>query len=290
MKQENIIVKIWRILYPLGIYFGITQVVSFLSAFIIMIFIYYESMKRGITLNVINASDQLSEKLIQNGLYITLIAAIITIPILLIFYKRDKKRSFFINELPAKIKINDFAVVLLLAVSGCIFFNGLVTISNIAQYSKMYQQVSKIIFDSGIIVEVLAAGIFAPIVEEILFRGILYKRLKEYINPIAGIIISSLLFGIYHFNLVQFVYASLLGCILGYLMEKYKNIKVPILAHIGANMTAILLTECKPVSDLYKIQSVFLAVTICAFFILVLSALWIKKGKFTYGDISRIEE
>lgn len=285
MKQENVIGKIWRILYPLGIYFGITQVVSFVSGFLIMISIYYESMKRGMEINVKEISAQFSDKLIQNGLYITLIAAIITIPILLIFYKKDKKRSYFSHEVSAKIKVNDLVVIMLLAVSSCALFNGLVTIANLEQYSKMYQQVNKIIFDSGIIIEILAAGIFAPIVEEILFRGILYKRLKEYINPFAGIIISSLLFGIYHFNLVQAVYAFCVGCVFGYLMEKYKSIKVPILAHIVANMISILLSEVKSINRLYKNPSVFIGVLIVAFFVFVLSNSWIKKRRFTYEAI-----
>lgn len=288
MKQENLGLKIWRVIYPAGIYFGISQIVSIVYAVILSFFTIFTNMQKGKTLTANQLTVELTEKLIGASMYMLIISAVIAIPILLIFYRKDKKRVFYMEERAAHCQVIDYVLVLVLAITGCIFFNNLIAISNIAKFSETYKKVSEAIYDSTIIVEILAAVILAPIVEEILFRGLIYKRLKEYINPMAGILISSLLFGIYHLNIVQGVYATLLGLVLAFLMEKYKNIKVPILAHMGANLFSVVLTEYKPLQKFLGMDTVFVASTIICFILGVIILLELKKRELTYSGQEKI--
>ncbi len=62
--------------------------------------------------------------------------------------------------------------------------------------------------------------IFAPVSEELLFRGLILRSLEPYGRRFS-ILASSLLFGVFHSNLVQTPYAILAGLVLGYVASEY---------------------------------------------------------------------
>ena len=86
----------------------------------------------------------------------------------------------------------------------------------------------------------ITVGILAPIAEEILFRGLVFKRLQDYTGNGWAVLISGLLFGIYHENMIQFVYAGLLGFAFAMLMCRTDSLKVVITAHAAANLWSLL--------------------------------------------------
>lgn len=83
----------------------------------------------------------------------------------------------------------------------------------------------------------IAYGIvLGPITEELCLRGLSYAYLERSgLKPAATIIITSLLFGFMHLNLVQGVYTFFFGAVLAYLRYKYGSIKITIFAHICYN-------------------------------------------------------
>lgn len=81
----------------------------------------------------------------------------------------------------------------------------------------------------------IAALVLAPFVEEILFRGILYRFLKQMGWPRLSIVISSLLFGFIHGNLMALVPLSCLAVVLALLYDETDNLMSPITAHAVFN-------------------------------------------------------
>jgi membrane protease YdiL (CAAX protease family) len=75
-----------------------------------------------------------------------------------------------------------------------------------------------------------------PVVEEIIFRGAIMKSLERFGLNFA-IIISSLVFGLFHIFTVQAVFAFFMGIILGYIASRY-SLKWSILCHILINSVA----------------------------------------------------
>ncbi|AKA68728.1 CPBP family intramembrane glutamic endopeptidase [Clostridium scatologenes] len=74
-----------------------------------------------------------------------------------------------------------------------------------------------------------------PIIEEFVFRGvILGGLLKGYDSKIA-VFISSILFGLLHFNIYQFIIAFSLGLLLGYIYTRTRSIYLCILMHVLNN-------------------------------------------------------
>lgn len=79
------------------------------------------------------------------------------------------------------------------------------------------------------------ALLLAPIGEEALFRGILYRCLKQLGGPRLALVSSSLFFGMVHLNIVALVPLSCLGVVLALLYDKTRNLLAPIVAHAVFN-------------------------------------------------------
>ena len=84
-------------------------------------------------------------------------------------------------------------------------------------------------------------SVAAPILEEMLFRGIILKYLLKKYRPLTAIIISSLVFGLFHMNIWQFVGAGLLGMLLGYLYWRSGTLFYPVLIHFLNNTLALFM-------------------------------------------------
>ena len=81
----------------------------------------------------------------------------------------------------------------------------------------------------------IGSVIFGPIFEEILYRGLMYNKLKEISNAFIGVLISSILFALLHIPKYGFgintFFLFLVGILLAYCYEKTNNIYVPIFVH-----------------------------------------------------------
>jgi len=84
---------------------------------------------------------------------------------------------------------------------------------------------------------VISIAIIGPIAEEFAFRGVLLKRMMAKTSMWTGIIISSVLFGILHADIIG---AAIFGVIASLLYIKTKNLLVPILLHIFNNSIAVI--------------------------------------------------
>lgn len=82
--------------------------------------------------------------------------------------------------------------------------------------------------------------ITAPISEELVFRGFLYRFLRERGSVWVALIISSLLFGVLHASLHSFLPLFFIGLLLVKLYEETKDIRTPILFHLFFNLFSYL--------------------------------------------------
>ena len=85
----------------------------------------------------------------------------------------------------------------------------------------------------------LAAAVLAPLLEELLFRGIVLRSFLRQYPRGRAIGLSALLFGLAHLNLVQFVVGTLLGLLLGWLYERTRSVWPGVLLHAGYNSAAL---------------------------------------------------
>lgn len=141
--------------------------------------------------------------------------------------------------------------IIALLASGCavLGLNLLFDLTGITNSSATYQAVAENQLSASLAVGLICYGIISPLAEELVFRGIVYNELKRsYRLPIA-MLISALLFGLYHMNTIQGVYGFIMGLLLAYLYEYFGSLLWPVLVHMLANILAYLLTSTNVVNS-----------------------------------------
>ncbi|MEE0959291.1 MAG: CPBP family intramembrane glutamic endopeptidase [Lachnospiraceae bacterium] len=240
MKKKSIVTLVWRTIYPILIYITITVIVEII---ICNIFAYQiSSANPGITSDML--TDMLDGRVTKSAMMINVIAGVIIIPVLSIILKQDKKSR---EEKSVIVKKEEYIYPFLAGIFMCLGCNWLIDMSGIINIFTGFNEVADSLYGGSIIFEFIAMVIIAPLLEEILFRGIIFARLREYMSVKVAIVISALIFGIIHGNVVQGIYAFIIGICLAYIYERYNTLLAAVLFHMSANLMSVIMTECEPV-------------------------------------------
>ncbi|KEI89469.1 CAAX protease [Clostridium botulinum B2 433] len=120
-----------------------------------------------------------------------------------------------------------------------------------------------------LLLQFISLCIIAPIFEEIIYRGIMLEKLNKRCGATKAILISSLFFGIMHFNLHQGVNAFFIGVVMGVIYIKTDSLLLTILLHFVNNLY-YLIAQYIPYLD--QIESNFSVVRlICGSILLFIS-------------------
>jgi len=104
-------------------------------------------------------------------------------------------------------------------------------------YSKLLGQVTWL----TLILNLLLAGVLAPIVEETLFRGVIFGSLQAYFGKWTAAVFSASIFSALHFQAYGFFPRFVLGIVLVYLYDKYKSLYPSVALHALNNIVATLI-------------------------------------------------
>lgn len=114
----------------------------------------------------------------------------------------------------------------------------------------------------------LVIGIVAPVVEDVIFRGLILNELRRDYSVKTAVIIQGVLFGVMHLNIAQGFYAAFAGIILGLITVEARSVLPAIIGHVVMNSSALLLSNVdeKAFAVLFVpiviISSVFLLITV----------------------------
>ena len=101
--------------------------------------------------------------------------------------------------------------------------------------------ITGILFSSSVIPRILVVGIGAPIFEELIFRKLLCDRLYKY-GEFVCVLLSGLMFGLFHGNLSQFFYATGLGMLFAFVYLRTGRIRYTIALHMTVNLASSVIT------------------------------------------------
>jgi sodium transport system permease protein len=87
----------------------------------------------------------------------------------------------------------------------------------------------------------LALALTPAICEEVLFRGFVLSGLRSRMGAVSAVAGSALLFGLFHLNAAQFLFAVPAGLMLGALALRTRSLVPPMLLHLTNNLLAVLL-------------------------------------------------
>lgn len=213
----------------------------------LIIGVFYVVSEMGQITNGVNPINTDLDSMLEFTLSLTnvflLISSILTVLILVLIYKIRKKNCS--DELQIK-KTNGINIcfAIILGISCWLFNSGVLSlIDEAGLFSSQFEYTENILapLSSGsIILSIITVGIVAPFAEEFLFRGIIYNTLKKKMSIRWAIIIQAILFGVFHFNLVQGTYATLLGLVFGYVTYKTKSLWPAIIIHMINNLVATI--------------------------------------------------
>lgn len=176
----------------------------------------------------------------QYATELTTVASAITIPLMGFLFWRDRRGTWTGTERPGCFCI---LVLFVMGAASCITLNSLLMVSRLTVFSQGYQSVAAAVYESPFLVQIVGTGILTPVAEELTYRGMLFRRMRENVGAPAAILFSSLVFGILHGNLVQFLYAFVLGMLLAWVYEQTERLVVPVLLHMVINLVSLFATR-----------------------------------------------
>lgn len=115
------------------------------------------------------------------------------------------------------------------------------TLLQLLQIQRVFSnQTQEALLSSQFLLQIAGPGILVPIAEELIFRGLIYRRMRNFFSAGWAVLFSAALFAVYHGNPIQMIFAFPMAAVLAAVMEKSGTLFYPILFHMGANLTAIL--------------------------------------------------
>lgn len=148
-----------------------------------------------------------------------------------------------------KIKRTDMILLAVLGVTMALFINVVFSLLQFTGSSAAYKEVADSQFSLPMLGGILLYGIISPAAEEIVFRGVVYNRLRRQYPFGVSVLFSAILFGVYHGNLVQAVYGCMLGIVIALAYECYGSFAVPVLLHAMANVSVYIAMGVPGVRD-----------------------------------------
>lgn len=132
----------------------------------------------------------------------------------------------------------------------------------------------------GMALYLLTTLVLPPLIEELVYRGILLGSLRQF-GDAAAIIISSLLFGLSHGNMAQFPYSFVLGLTMAFFVVKTGSIYTSVFIHFVNNALATFMELFTAnMSDMaaYMVSSLELLVDLCVFVLALVYLIGVRRA------------
>jgi uncharacterized protein len=198
-----------------------------------------------------------------NEPFTTVIGINLSIFFTILYYKKWIRIRLLFNK--TKVKIKPVGIVFILSLSMVIVFN-LIDLLIIRIIPKT-ELIEKLIEESkpNSIYSKIHILFLAPVMEEMLFRGLILTNLFKRYNPTKSILICSVFFSFFHLNPYALISTFLGGILIGYIYYKFDNIFHPVFFHFIYNLAAYLINT-NEILQTISVQNIL----ICAFCAIVI--------------------
>ena len=173
---------------------------------------------------------------IGDAAFQTMLAAVITMPLFFWLYRKDQ--NLWRKE-KRKITWIQWIIVIVAAAGLNILFSALMSFL-VLDYG-ITSESQDALLSSRMLFQILGMGIAVPVTEELIFRGLVYRKLERYVSVKKAVLLGAAIFAVYHGNLLQILFAFPMGIILNLLYHRFEDLRVPVLFHAVSNLMAVLL-------------------------------------------------
>ena len=285
-KQEGIGRRIWNISYPILIWLLVQNVIASVLVSVMGyatfmrdyapntdmtdFFAIYQAMNEAM-LGVNGMMDKL--------IIISAIADVVIIPIVYLMFRKDEQRrgrllTWRTIKSPG---IGHGITVVLWGFFISTTFNLFLMVSGLSQWMyemnpSRYDMLSSL--SPGLLFVVVC--ILAPVVEELLFRGIVFRRMRAYWGTTIAMVFSALIFGIVHLDIITGIAAFVIGLIMALIYERTGSLLASMLFHFGFNFYSVAV-EILPLEGIPDVAFV-VALVVAAILAVVLGILFFRKN------------
>ncbi len=222
---------------------------------------------------------------------ITGIAGLIAAAACSYLYRNDRKSREYgrLVPSPAGDGISAPAGLFLLMFGAALSLYGNLIINLISGFFRIgldfyTEQMNQVSSGKSLLVLLFFLGIAAPVAEETVFRWLVYLRLRDSIGIWPSVLLSAAFFGVYHGNLVQALYAGLLGAVFAFALEMTGNLWSPVLIHVGANVFSLLLDQYgQELAEGPWGGMLYIGMFVFLFIILAAGLAWLSKRGLSRG-------
>lgn len=289
MEPKRVIKCLFSALFYLVIYFVCQFAVAYAAVLTAVFGYMFEYMNthgeatfEELYMVVAESADKF---LTDNLILLTLISGVVTLLVYFIIFKARRKK--FLAEVGiVKTKGIFYPLAFILGVSFNFFVSGLFSIIPIPE--KLLSNYVETTADMGVAnmapVTVLLAVIVAPLLEEVVFRGLFYSRMRRCSPMLGAMILSAFIFGLMHGTaLLWVIYAAVLGFILAWIYEKCGSLAPAILMHMGFNLVGAF-SELIPNTDnsVMAITIVTAAAALCGLIMTIINRKSERKIEIGY--------
>lgn len=153
------------------------------------------------------------------------------------FWYRQGRKGKFRESSESRRRLRLTTCSIAAGAGACLFFNGVLSLLPFSL--EGYHRVSRVLYQPPPAVQLICMGVVIPAGEELVFRGLGYGRIRGELSVREAMAVSALWFGLYHGNLLQGIYAGLLGMLAAAFYEAGDCLWLCWLFHGTANVTAI---------------------------------------------------
>lgn len=274
-RAKKFFMTLLRALLYVALFMGIQTAVTFVYSFVLS----FSTVSGMLSSGMQEYDAELFTQELMNAVYhdlhtLMLISGLITILVLVISFRirhKDVAEEMHVSKIP--LIRAPWCVVLGIALQPVINF-----LLNFLPESLLtdFAETNTLSFATGpIAIELLNVVILTPILEELIFRGLAFTRLRRGMGITAAILISAVIFGAVHGHPVSFLYASVLGVVQAWIMIKNNDSVIgPILCHAGFNGGSYLLNLVLGESTSTPL---YLAVSIASLAMVILSSFMVFR-------------
>lgn len=184
--------------------------------------------------------------------------------------KQLRTNYFTIKQKSAKEIVAILAMIVLLGISVQFFSSCILT----TVLNLMPSVAEEYMNNLSAILEItprmlLQVCLIAPIIEELFFRGLIFSLMSKLLPFVFANVIQAIVFGIYHGNVVQVVYAFILGMFIGYILFITGSIVYTIVLHMSINLTGMFIDRVVPMDEALIVRMVIMIISFVIIYLLV---------------------
>jgi membrane protease YdiL (CAAX protease family) len=236
--------------YPEGIRYS---PVVFTATSLVIVFILYQFVGGGITLLIAGGSITADSVMLARGATMAAQFLFLLIPTLWLVKRQHGALSAALSfRMPSssEIVLSILGMVALLqAAEGYIYFQGKIPLPEsivpyVEQIKKMIEETYRVLVEARSVPElifvIIVVSVTPAICEEVLFRGLVQKNFSLALNAKRGVVVTGIIFGLYHFNPFHAVPLIALGMYFSFLQYRSRTLIIPMIAHFVNNAISVI--------------------------------------------------